>query len=67
VIRSQRRPADLDHLLEQLDGLLDLPIRLVRKSAFVLRGQPIGVSFSQRRPFDPDHLLEQRHGLLMPA
>jgi hypothetical protein len=44
MIWSQRRLSDLDHLLEQRDGLRDLPVGPVRTSEVVLLGQPAWVS-----------------------
>ena len=40
---SQRRLSDLDHLLEQHDRLLDLPVRLLHYSEWVLQGEPARV------------------------
>jgi hypothetical protein len=58
MVWRQRRPLDRDHLLQQADGLSDLPIRLVRSSECVLRVESTGMVWRQRRPFDLDHLLE---------
>src|ERR1700722_13660518 len=61
----QRRPFDLDDLLEHSDGLLYLPIRLIRNSQCVLRVEPTRVVWRKRRPFDLDDLLEQLNCFLV--
>jgi len=50
-------------MLEQPNGLLDLPVGLVGSSKLVLRGEPVGVVFGECCSLDSDDVLKQLNSL----